>query len=342
MKKIYLTATLTLATVIGFAQTRVHGQITKTNVVLPHSSNTLMKTTPGIMTNGCDTLLNTQANDTAVLYKYGPLPQWGYVTGTNSYGDVSKAEKFLATSYTAGYKLVATAFFFGKAVDGSTPTNNMMVTVWDATGTDGSGNGGAPGAILGTPVAQPISTMQTGGTPTLITFASPITVSSDFFVGLDNFQYATTQDDTVAIYSNTSEHTPAHMGLGYEQWSAGGGWYPWSDANDFGPTYVSDFYIIAILCSPTLGDIQIANPTPEVIVYPNPSNGNVYVSTGSATAGNVSISVIDALGKVVSSSNQYLQKGATAKVEMNNAAAGIYFMNITTNGKTVTKKLTIQ
>jgi hypothetical protein len=333
MKKIYLTTTLTLAAVIGFAQSRIQGTVS--HAILPTSTTAWPKIAPSaIMTNGCDTVWNILPTDTAALYGAGATPQWGYVSGTNSYGDIGKAEKILSTSYTAGYKLTAAAFFFGKAVDGGTATT-MTVRAWDNTGT-----GATPGATLGTPVNLPIASMATGGTPTLVSFAPSFTVTSDFYIGIDGFviDAPNPQQDTVAIYQSTS--IAGHAALAYDEFGGGGGWVAESDPSNWSNS--SDFYIVAILCSPTLGDVQIVNPTPEVLVYPNPSNGNVYVSTGSAIAGNVSISVIDALGKVVSSSNQYIQKGTTAKVEMNNAAAGVYFMNITTAGKTVTKKLIIE
>lgn len=45
------------------------------------------------MSNGCDSLLNVLADDTAFTYTYN-APEWGYVGGTNSYSNVAVAENF--------------------------------------------------------------------------------------------------------------------------------------------------------------------------------------------------------------------------------------------------------
>ncbi|HET6990703.1 MAG TPA: T9SS type A sorting domain-containing protein, partial [Bacteroidia bacterium] len=286
---------------------------------------------PSTQTGGCDTVLNTLSNDTAVLY--GVNGGWGFTSGSNNYGDLGKAEKFLATNYTAGYQLTAAAFFYGIAVDGITPTT-MNVKVWDNTG-----SGGLPGAQVGASVNQPVATMMTGGNPTLVTFPVPIPVTGDFYLGIDGFAYAATQDDTVALYCNTN--LPTHQGGAYDLYSDNTTWIAENDPADWSINV--DYYIVAILCSPTLGQVQIVNPTTEVIVYPNPSTGNVYVSTGTTKANEVSsIKVVDALGKTISAANLNTENAGTYKIDMAGVAPGVYFVNVTTTDKTVTRKLVIQ
>ncbi len=328
MKKNYIILSVMLTVSTGlFAQNRVAG------TVQHHLTGKAIsqKITPGVQSNGCDTVWNILANDTAVTYLVGG-GHWGYVSGSNGYGDLAKAEKFLSGTYTSGYLLKAAVFFFAKAADGATPTT-MHIKAWDNTGT-----GGLPGAQLGTTADQTVATMATGGGPTLITFPSPVTVTGDFYLGIDGFAYASPQEDTVVIYSNTN--LPSHAGNAYDLYSDGTTWIAESDPANW--SVKVDFYIIAILCSPTMGDVQIMNPTAEVIVYPNPSNGNLFVSTGVIKAGNVSIKVYDALGKLQAVNKQYSQNGGTYKVEMNGAAAGVYFMHITTADKTIIKKITIE
>lgn len=338
MKKIYFITTLTIASVIVFGQTKTHSTLIS-QALKPMASS--QKIAPNrTMSNGCDSLLNVLADDTAFTYSYN-APEWGYVGGTNSYSNVAVAEKFLSGSYTPGYQLTAAVFYFDRAEDGATPTT-MTVNVWDNTGTDGSGNPGAPGSAALSSVSLAVSAMQLGLNPTLVNFPSPVSLTTDFFIGINGFQYQATQEDTVSILQNSFNHTPNHQAGAYEQWSPLNDWYAFNDPNDFGVTEMADFFIIAILCDPTLGDIQIQNPTPELIIYPNPASGNIYISTGSGKSENVSISVVDALGKVVSTYSQFTKKSGTAKVEMNGAAAGVYFVTVTTSGKSVTKKLIIE
>lgn len=136
--------------------------------------------------------MNFGVIDTLALYKNTGTSTWGYISGTNSYEDKAKAEKFLSTSYIHSYKLIGAIFYFAKAVDSDTATT-MLVRAWNNNGTNSY-----PNTVLGTATLL-TSEMKTNDTATIVMFDSPISVSSDFYLGLDSF------------LQNNSRRTPLHF-----------------------------------------------------------------------------------------------------------------------------------
>jgi hypothetical protein len=65
----------------------------------------------------------------------------------------------------------------------------------------------------------------------------------------------------------------------------------------------------------------------SIDVYPNPSNGKVKISTTFVTPENLSISVTNALGKVVYAANSSAMVDVL-DLDLTNQANGIYFVNI--------------
>ncbi len=96
MEKLYFTSHCVKVVAAGIAQTH----ITRTAV---HNSN------------------ESSTRQAAVVYVL-ESPDRGSVNGHNNYEGKSKAEKFLSTSYTAGYNVVAGFMFIAQVDDGATPT----------------------------------------------------------------------------------------------------------------------------------------------------------------------------------------------------------------------------
>ncbi|MGZ3867347.1 MAG: T9SS type A sorting domain-containing protein [Bacteroidia bacterium] len=268
--------------------------------------------------------------DTLACYKNTGTTNWGYISGTNSYRDHAKAEKFFAADYNPAYKLIGAVFFFYKAVDGDTATT-MCVRAWDNDGTNSY-----PGTSLGN-VSLPILAMHAHDSANVVMFPAAINVSGDFYLGLDSFFYQVVQQDTVAIFTDT-KFNKHPVNTAYEKWNDDT-WHAFSEINTWGLKL--SLKIAAIFCDSTSIGIQIINPTKEIILFPNPSDGNFYLQTNEENPGNISIKVFSSVGKLVSSSDSFSQKGGTFKVEMKNAAAGIYFLQFTSNGKTIVKRIII-
>lgn len=276
-----------------------------------------------------DTIMNFGVIDTLALYKNTGTSTWGYISGTNSYEDKAKAEKFLSTSYIHSYKLIGAIFYFAKAVDSDTATT-MLVRAWNNNGTNSY-----PNTVLGTATLL-TSEMKTNDTATIVMFDSPISVSSDFYLGLDSFFYKTIQEDTVALFSNTKNSHQVNSA--YEKWSDDS-WHAFTESGSWG--FKISLKIAAILCDSNSVGIEIINPTNELVLFPNPSDGNFYLQSNEEHAGMVSIKVFDSVGKMVTSSENYSQKGGTFKIEMKDKTPGAYYLHLSTASKIIKKRFVI-
>lgn len=112
-------------------------------------------------------------------------------------------------------------------------------------------------------------------------------------------------------------------------------WIKWTDANDAGSDglFAIDNFIISV-SEATLGLKQ--NAIAGLNMYPNPvSNGTLYITSNSSEA--KSVAIFDVLGKQVLNS-----KTSNSAVNVSNLKSGSYFVKVTEDGKTDTKKLIIQ
>ena len=103
-----------------------------------------------------------------------------------------------------------------------------------------------------------------------------------------------------------------------------------------------------------LDDINVYNTTMGIKnietevgleIYPNPSSSNVNVVFNLTEKHNISVNVVDMLGRVVETNpSQYYQSGQTLITIGNKATyqSGVYFVNIDIDGQRVSKKVIIQ
>jgi hypothetical protein len=70
-------------------------------------------------------------------------------------------------------------------------------------------------------------------------------------------------------------------------------------------------------------------------LYPNPTTG-AFSITFSKAVNNASISILDASGKIL---NRITAKGNRVDFDLSERAAGVYYVRIEENGKTITKKV---
>jgi len=185
-----------------------------------------------LTSNGCGTVvvpptptcldtLNFPMPGTEAVLEINSANQSGFVSGTNSYGDKGKYSKF---TEIGGNNILTGCFFkFGFASLNNAPSNTeIAVKVYDATGANGT-----PGAVLATGTIPFGLIEQTinDGVYVLLTFNSALTVSNDFFIGID---LNTSLGYDLALFTNLNNEGE-YGNTAWEQWNDNS-WHDYPDA----------------------------------------------------------------------------------------------------------------
>ncbi len=156
------------------------------------TSNACTITPPPVVS--CTDTLNFPLSGTVGVLAAGTTAADGYVSGTNSYLDVAKVDKFTATAPLTS--LTGALFTFGVATQGTAPagtTINVKAYSYSAAG---------PATVLGTatiPLSTIISNVNAGQN-TYVAFPTPITVTGNFFLGIE---FNPNTGYTLALESNS-------------------------------------------------------------------------------------------------------------------------------------------
>ena len=261
---------------------------------------------PGV----CDTLTNIFNNDDLVLFlAQNNGNDAGYISGTNTYSDNAKADKF--TGAPSNMFITGGLIGFGVAYT-TNASRKVTATVWNASGT-----GGDPGSELATKDIL-INDINIGGL-TAFTFSSPPSAPSNFYLGIKWTGLSST--DSVAIYTSTDRGN----NTAWERWSDNT-WHSYSDADgwDFGGL---SHAIFPVLC-PTTTSVNEENNWAGVSVFPNPTNGNINVYLQLKNNDDVAIRVFNTVGQVILTQNINNTLGGTYNLDLLSQAPGLYFVEV--------------
>lgn len=266
--------------------------------------------------------------DTACSVQLYSATDGGYVSGTNGYGDLQKMMRYTLSDF--GSALPATvdtvmAFFGTKYVSGD---GNVTAKVY---ADDGSG---APGALLGTSMPVAVSALDTSGLPTPFIFSAAVPLTTNqFFVSIDfGGLYAT--GDTAALFSS-DECSSVDPDAAWDQFDDES-FMKVSSTDNWGLNI--EFFILARLTTFSTGVQQATNGALQTKVYPNPASDLLTVSLG--TSAPFSVSLKDVTGRTVLT--QEVRNGATANLQVASFQAGIYFCEVTQNGRKEVQRIVIQ
>lgn len=79
-----------------------------------------------------------------------------------------------------------------------------------------------------------------------------------------------------------------------------------------------------------------------IAVYPNPSNGNFTVKLDEQLGNQVSLQIVDALGKRIFTAGTEVFVNGEAKIDLSHVKAGVYLIQLTTEQGTVSKRIVIE
>ncbi len=277
-------------------------------------------------TSGCDTvragaIATLPCGDSLVIYRAGRTDT-GYVAGNNIYGDLEKAERFIAAGGTN--KTVSTVLVYALKKGGTTDLS--YVKLYNVSATTKK-----PTTVIGTSTGVSMSNLSTTGL-TAYTFSTPVSVPADFFASV---VLPTGATDTMVVASTKFTCYTADS-LSWEKWSDNS-WYSMKQAW-FSNQANLDLAIFPIVCT-TVGTNDISSPQENVIIFPNPANDQFTVQFLGGSQKNVVVEVYNTVGSLVKS----FAPGTIdhVQMDMSDVSKGIYIINIKSDQGTVVKKLSI-
>lgn len=301
------------------------------------------------ITNTSTLTLATAGSDTTTP---GCSPKAGYIFGSNCYQDQEKAEFFPLSMYSgiATPKIKSVIVLFYK--DGTKGTGGAAATQVPLKLYNGTMAGGPTGTT--TPIATVTANLGgiTATTPTNsisycgqpgIVYANPIIIpyryllatpvaapaTNGFFASI---KIPTTAGDTAVIM-----HAPAVSGTNWEYWSPSN-WYnvatAWTGFN------ASMAILPEITCLPT-GLAESSVLASNVNLMPNPSTGLVNVIMTLPTSQNINITVTNALGQLITSTDIGNVSINAFTIDLTSKDNGVYFVTINNGQDRVVKRIII-
>lgn len=208
----------------------------------------------------------------------------GYVAGHNSYGDLSKMQKFDAAYGVVGTGTITKVILAIGAKAGSS-TSTIDVKIWND-------NNGAPGTVIAS-VSVPFSDLDTTSANglTTVTFPTPVAIPANktFYAGI-GLTYS--GSDAVGLITTTDGDFPAAITHTWEQWSDND-YYSLASASSFGLDVAYAVFPVVEMNAPT-------PPAPELVYY------SENFDNGMPTTYNI----IDVDGNVVNSAVAGIVKNA--------------------------------
>jgi len=331
------------------------GTYTVTDAVSNSAGNSSVSQTVAVTScavTTCDTLSNFINSDSLTVFQ---LPSdSGYVSGNNIYGDLAKAEFYNASTLANTQITGVICLFFKNGTDGTKGTGTVSVDILNATS-----SAGPTGAALGTATASlasiaattPVTQVTYCGNPGLafgaaimipykFTFATPVITPSGGFVASLNLP--TTTGDTLVVFQNTAGNAAHTASTAWELNAPSPGTWALTQT-DWNFTNPSSFAILPIVCPRTVGISQNNILADNIAFFPNPSNGQVNFAITLDAPTDLTVSVVNMLGQVVSTKVENNISHAVLNYDYSSLSKGVYFVNIidSQNNKT-TKKMIIQ
>jgi hypothetical protein len=278
--------------------------------------------------SNCDTVYDPFASSATgyTLYANGG---GGYIAGSNSFGDRAKAQAFPAPS--GAYEVAGVAFWIGAKQNGGA---SIAVNLYELNGPGVANSGNvnsAPGNVLAT-VTVPLARVDTATFLNYVAFPSPVTVTSAYAVGIDFTTFPT--GNQIGIVTNLDGNA-GNAERSWEKWSDNT-WHTMDQGWNTNSNGKFDLGIFPVLCPLTITDVSDKGPQ-SLMIYPNPSAGQLHIGYVLTTDESGSISIISSNGQEVYSNAISGQLGSI-DVSLDHLTNGIYIIRLQTSQGMLTQK----
>jgi hypothetical protein len=241
----------------------------------------------------------------------------GYIAGSNSFGDLAKAQQFSAPVQPSEISGIV-VWVAAKDDNGASVTANLYSLNGQGTNLTGATNS-APGTVLAS-VTKQLARVDTASFLTRFEFNTPVTVTTGYAVGLDFSSFG--NNDEIGIVTNV-DGDANDADLAWEKWS-NGQWHSMNEAWNTQRDGDFDLAIFPILCPLTVTGMDDVEG--QFVVYPNPNNGAFTVLNMNAISGELEL--FDSLGKLIYA--ERIQGQTNVDVDVKANVPGLYLIRIAT------------
>jgi hypothetical protein len=275
----------------------------------------------------CDSITNLEVSATFQLYRPADVGSGGtgFISGTNSFLDKAKADKYTAAS---DLEVKGIWIYFGYLYSPGNGSSTVAYKVWN-----NDGIGGSPNTVLGSQTTTTLdiynNIIQVPALPTYVEFLNPITQNGTFYAGVE---FDPTNGDSIAVVTNTQNLS---TNTAWELWS-NNVWYPYNDPNSWNAQLSHAMY--PVLCSTIGTSDYISNPF-NIELFPNPANEQLFIGLGNNVLTNapLELKVQNMLGQTVLS-KKTMANSKTISLDLADLKNGIYLLEIKQNDKVSVKK----
>lgn len=282
--------------------------------------------------NTCDSITNVAASATLQIYRPSDVSSagTGFISGTNSFLDKAKADKFNASSTT---QVKGIWIYFGYLYSPGNGSSTVTYKVWD-----NSGIGGAPNLTLASQTTTTLNIynniIQVPLQPTYVQFPNYAVHSGTFYAGVE---FNPSNGDSIAIITNTQNLA---TNTAWELWS-NNVWYPYNDANSWNTQLSHLMFPVLCATNPT-SDLSYPPNQFEIELFPNPANDKLFIGIGNDLVNNQSLelSVFNLIGENIIK-KQVTVNSSTIALDLAGLSNGLYVLEVRQNDKISIKKFQI-
>ena len=265
------------------------------------------------------------------VVSFEPTDGWGYVSGTNNFMDLEKAQKFSFEEEGMFSVMEVGVFFIDAALVGDGNLRAKIYSVNEETG--------GPGELLGTSNDLKASEVVTDDEElvlTLFNFDMPAAGSGDaFFVSID-FADLYTTNDTVGIFLSDVD-----CGSGEDAWEFFGD--QWVRMFDSWGGLESDLFMAVVVDFQGSTSTNDISETLSVTTYPSPASDVINVNYSLKDPSTVLLEVYSLDGKRVVALPQGRQSTGTHNIQLqvDEWESGTYLTRISTDKGVFTGKAVV-
>ncbi len=274
----------------------------------------------------------------------------GYITGSNCYGDLEKAEFISASKYSMVNNPVISGvvvLFFQYGNLGTDGNGNVSLNIYQ-----GASATATPGGMLGSVVESLSNIAATTNTSSVpycgdpaLGFALPLIMPYKFNFNVPvpapasgGFYASVTlpnsAGDTVAIMDKST----GTFNTAWEKWSDGS-WHDmktaWGNSRNF------NLAILPVVdCGPVgIKEEKSAMLDQNITLFPNPTSGNFHIVTTLPSLQKLSLRVYNVLGQTVLDRQMGAVKQDVLDIDLGGHPAGVYFVELSNGSEKTVKRL---